>query len=105
MADTNQHVVRFVTVSNREGFHSRPVMRFVDVAQRFEADIQVVSMSRQEETIDGKSAMELMLLGAVQGTRLRITACGPDAAQAADALVALVNDHFGINYDETSTSS
>ena len=105
MADSSQHVVRDVTISNREGFHSRPVMRFVDVAQRFVADIQVVSLAKEDETVNGKSAMELMLLGAVKGTRLRVTARGPDAEEAAAALVALVNDHFGIDYDAEPSGS
>lgn len=105
MAASNEQVVRDVTISNREGFHSRPVMRFVDLAQSFAADVHVVSLAREEETVDGKSAMELMLLGAVKGTVLRITARGPDAAAAADALVNLVNDHFGIDYDAEPSQS
>ena len=99
MAESSQEIVRDVTISNREGFHSRPVMRFVDVAQGFDSDIQVVSLKQPHETVDGKSAMELMMLGAVKGTVLRITARGPDAAAAAAALVTLINDHFDIDYD------
>ncbi len=105
MGESQRQVVRDVTISNREGFHSRPVMKFVDVAQRFTADIQVVSLAKADETVDGKSAMELMLLGAVKGTRLRITALGSDAEQAADALVALVTDHFDIDYDAKPSGS
>ena len=80
-------------------------MRFVDVAQRFVADIQVVSLAKLHETVDGKSAMELMLLGATHGTRLRVTAQGPDAEEAVNALVALVGDHFGINYGDAAEPS
>ena len=105
MAESSQHAVRDVTISNREGLHARPVMRFVDVAQRFVSDVQVVSLKKEDESVDGKSAMELMLLGAVKGTRLRITARGSDAEAAADALVALVNDHFDIDYDADSSGS
>lgn len=105
VGESSQQVVRDVTISNREGFHSRPVMKFVDVAQRFVADIRVVSLTKEDETVDGKSAMELMLLGAVKGTRLRITARGPDAEEAASALIALVRDHFDIDYDAEPSGS
>jgi len=49
--------------------------------------------------------MELMLLGATHGTRLRVTAQGPDAEEAVNALVALVGDHFGINYGDAAEPS
>ncbi len=92
-----EQVAREVTITHRQGFHTRPVMKFVDMAQRFVAEISVVSLTREEEAVDGKSAMELMLLGATQGTRLRISAVGPDAAGAVDALVELVRTCFDLD--------
>jgi phosphotransferase system HPr (HPr) family protein len=70
-------------------------MKFVDVAKRFVSDVSVCNVSKGTETVDGKSAMEMMLLEATQGSVLRIIARGADAEQAADALAALVRDSFG----------
>lgn len=70
-------------------------MKFVDLAQTFKSDIMVQTTKNSATRVDGKSAMEMMLLGANRGTILRITATGPDAVIAADALVDLVNNRFG----------
>jgi phosphotransferase system HPr (HPr) family protein len=72
-------------------------MKFVDVAQQFQADITVSSTKDTQKTVDGKSAMELMLLGATDGTTLRIVAIGSDAQNAVDDLVELVRTEFGLN--------
>jgi phosphocarrier protein len=69
----------------------------VDLAQRFSSDVRVTALSDAGETVDGKSAMELMLLGATAGTTLRIEAAGPDAKAALEALVNLVKNSFDIN--------
>jgi len=85
-----------VAVPNREGLHARPVMRFVDLASRFRAEVTVSNISGSKERVDGKSAMQMMLLEAVQGAVLRIEARGEDAAEAVKALAALVSKSFGM---------
>ena len=92
MDASSQHAEVEVTVSNRQGFHARPITRFVDVAMGFSSDIKV---QKDRETVDGKSPMEMMLLAAVQGTVLRLIADGPDAPDAVAALYKLINDKFG----------
>lgn len=96
MADSHV-VVREVSVVNSEGFHARPVMMFVDKAVSFDASILVTNTSRGDEALDGKSAMELMLLDAPKGARIRIQADGKDAVKAADALSALIAGGFSID--------
>ncbi len=95
MADTSDRVVREVTIVHPEGLHTRPVMSFVDTAQRFDSVVRVNSLNKPNEIVDGKSAMEMMLLEATQGSVLRITAWGQDARETADALAALVEAGFG----------
>jgi len=85
---------RDVEIRNAEGLHARPVMRFVDLASGFASEIRVTNVTRGGETADGKSAMQMMLLEATQGSVLRIEAKGPDARKAVDALAALVDAHF-----------
>jgi phosphotransferase system HPr (HPr) family protein len=69
-------------------------MRFVDLASRFEAAVTVRNVSGADETVDGKSAMHMMLLEATRGSVLRIEARGADAQEAVEALAALVGSGF-----------
>ncbi len=103
--DTGGGVSREVVVPNREGMHARPGMRFVDLASTFGCEIHVLNVTRQGERVDGKSAMQIMLLEAVCGHTLRIDACGADAREAVDALAALVSDAFGMGDDAAGLSS
>ena len=83
---------RIVIVGNSLGLHMRPVMRFVDLANQFQSRIGV---KKGKRVSDGKNPMELMLLEATRGTELEIQADGPDAADAVDALAALLKSGFG----------
>ena len=97
MADVPREAVREATIRNREGLHARPVMRFVDVASKFRSAIAVTNVSKRCETVDGKSAMHMMLLEATQGSVLRIEARGDDAEAAVEALAKLVESGFDAN--------
>jgi phosphocarrier protein len=89
---------RVVIVSNALGLHARAAARFVHVATRFTSQVRV---TRDAKVMDGKSIMGILLLAAARGTRLTISADGPDATEAVDALAQLVESGFG----ETSGSS
>jgi phosphocarrier protein HPr len=81
-----------VEIKNADGLHMRPAMQFVDIANRFECDITV---SNGENNVDGKSIMQMSMLAATCGTRLKIRAEGPDAQKAVDVLRDLVEEkHF-----------
>ena len=77
-----------VVVSNPQGFHLRPMGAFAQLASRFESSVKV---SREGQSVNGKSILDLMLLAAVQGTELTLEVAGPDAQAALDALVNLLN--------------
>jgi len=94
LSDAQAQAVRDVKVGNTEGLHARPVMRFIDVASRYQSKVSVRNVSRRGEKVDGKSAMQMMLLEATQGSVLRIEACGADAAAAVEALAQLVESGF-----------
>lgn len=95
MSQTTPEAVREVKVPNKEGLHARPVMRFVDLASTFASDVSVANVTRQGEQVDGKSAMQMMLLEASIDNVLRISARGHDASAAVDALATLVSSSFG----------
>ena len=76
-----------VEIKSADGLHMRPAMQFVDVANQFECDITV---SNGENDVDGKSIMQMSILAATCGTKLRIKAEGADAEEAIKALRELV---------------
>ena len=96
MSDADSVTAREATVPNTEGLHARPVMRFVELASTFTSTISVRNVSRSAETVDGKSAMQMMLLEATQGCVLRIEARGTDAPEAVDKLASLVEAGFDL---------
>ena len=85
-------VIRSVQVTNALGLHARAAARFVHLATRFNSQIRV---SRDSKVMDGKSIMGILLLAAARGTRLTISADGPDETTAVDSLVELVASGFG----------
>lgn len=84
-------VTEQVTVVNALGLHARAAARFVHHAGQFQSQIKV---TRGSQTVDGKSILGLLLLAAARGTTLEITADGPDARAAVDALVQLAARGF-----------
>ncbi len=92
MAETPKAVEREVEIVNQAGLHARPVMKFVDLAGTFDSTI---SVDNGQEKVDGKSAMEMMLLEGTKGKKLHITATGSDAEVMVEALAELVAGGFG----------
>lgn len=88
-----------VTIKNPEGLHMRPAGLFVDLANTFTSDI---SVSHNDMSVDAKSIMQMTMLAATCGARLKIQATGADAQQAAEALYALVECEFS---DDSTTVS
>jgi phosphocarrier protein HPr len=76
-----------VEIKNADGLHMRPAMQFVDLASRFDC---TVTVSNDQTEADGKSIMQMSMLAATCGTRLRIRTQGPDAEKAVEALRELV---------------
>jgi phosphotransferase system HPr (HPr) family protein len=77
-----------LTVKNKQGLHARPAALFVQVANRFEANITV---SRDEEKVNGKSIMGILMLGAEQGSEIILEADGKDAEAALVELERVVD--------------
>jgi phosphocarrier protein len=82
-----------VTVPNKLGLHARPATIFVETASSKKSQIKVRRCD-QNEAVDGKSVLHMMLLAATEGTKIEITAHGCDADEAVDALVKLVSSGF-----------
>ena len=67
-----------LVVQNKMGIHARPAAMIVRITNRFKADIFV---EKDDEQVNGKSIMALMMLAAGKGSKVRFIASGPDAAQ------------------------
>ena len=76
---------RTVIVSNPAGLHARPSAAIVKAVGRFQSKVRIRGRS---ETVDAGSILELMALGAAHGDELILTAKGPDAEEALNAVVA-----------------
>ncbi len=79
------------TINNKLGLHARPAALFVKVSNRFESEIWV---EKDNEQVNGKSIMGLMMLAAGQGSKVLVTAKGDDAEQAIEGLEALIVNDF-----------
>jgi phosphocarrier protein HPr len=84
-------VSRVIVIRNEQGLHARPAEMFARRAMQFKARIELVHEGRR---IEAKSIINLLTLGATQGTQLVLEADGEDADQACEALSRLVDDGF-----------
>ena len=82
---------RTVEIVNERGLHARASAKFVKLASTFDAEVQV---SRDGSTVDARSIMGLMMLAAGIGSTIEISAEGPEAEAALEALCDLVNRKF-----------
>lgn len=89
------NVSRDIVVSNSNGLHARPAMQFVDVANTFSSSIVVRRLGEPAVEADGKSVMQMIVLEATEGTKLRIEASGDDAEEAVARLAELFDCKFG----------
>jgi phosphocarrier protein HPr len=83
---------REMQIVNRKGLHARATAKFVQCVDRFNADVKV---TRCGETVGGDSIMGILTLGAGVGSTIMVSASGPEARGALDALAALVSGRFG----------
>ncbi|WP_314100980.1 HPr family phosphocarrier protein, partial [uncultured Frigoribacterium sp.] len=81
-------VERSAVLVNASGLHARPAAELVTRASRFQADVTV-------NGVDAKSLLRIMGLGLGIGSTVSLMATGPDAQQAVDDLVELIEGGFG----------
>lgn len=80
-----------ITIINKLGLHARAASKLVATASSFESKVLI---SRDEQLIDGKSIMAVLMLSATKGTELDIITDGNDEEEAAQALINLINNRF-----------
>ncbi len=92
MAD-NDTQTRVFEIQNQYGIHARPAALFVKTAGKYDVDVTV---EKDGNSVSGKSIMGLMTLEASRGSKLTVSATGPEAEQLLDELQAL----FEAGFDE-----
>ena len=84
-------ISRELLIINKRGLHARASAKFVQMVERFDAEVWV---TRGAETVGGTSIMGLMMLSAGPGTSIIVSAVGPEAQAALDAITELVASKF-----------
>ncbi len=88
-----QSVERILLVQNQMGIHARPAAMIVRAANKYQSDML---FEKDDEQVNGKSIMGLMMLAASKGSEIKAIASGNDANQALDELEKL----FASKFDE-----
>ena len=89
---TDAKATATVKIKNKLGLHIRPSRHFSALAKSWDA---VVTVRNKDRTASADSQLDLLMLLASEGTELEISATGPQAEEAIDSLVKLVDDRFG----------
>ena len=84
-------ISRELLIVNKRGLHARASAKFVQMVERFNAEVWV---TRGNETVGGTSIMGLMMLAAGPGTIITVSAAGPEAEAAILAIGELVAGKF-----------
>lgn len=98
VVDEDHHEIR-LTVNNRLGLHARPAAKLVSTAGRFQAQIRI---EKEGKTISAKSINQVVTLAVRKGDEILISAEGPDAPAALQALQKLAESNFGESDREAS---
>src|SRR5690554_2042142 len=88
---TSQEVEKTLVVQNKMGIHARPAAMIVKAANRYSSE---VFFEKDEELVNGKSIMGLMMLAAGHGSKLRVIATGNDAEGLMQEVEALFTRKF-----------
>lgn len=83
---------RRVTVASKSGLHARPAAVFVQEAKRFQS---AVTVAKDGKTVNAKSILSVLTLGAGQGDQVVLAAEGSDADTAVESLASLLEQDLG----------
>lgn len=85
-------IEREVEITNRLGLHARAAAKLVHIAGRHRSRVVLV---RDEEEVDAKSILGVLLLAAGQGSKLVVRCEGEDELPALESITTLIADRFG----------
>ena len=85
-------VRKIFKITNKQGLHARPAALFVRTAARYSSEIWV---TKDDDEVNGKSIMGLMMLAAEYGSEVEVRAEGEDEEAAIKELDRLFSGGFG----------
>ena len=88
----SEPLVREFEIVNQRGLHARASAKFVQLVSNYHAEVRV---EKDGVSVGGTSIMGLMMLAATPGSSIQVTAAGPEAIAALDALGTLIAEKFG----------
>ncbi|MCQ9616472.1 HPr family phosphocarrier protein [Paenalcaligenes niemegkensis] len=83
-----------IIISNKLGLHARAAAKLTQLASQYKSEIFI---ARQQQRVNAKSIMGVMMLAAGLGVTVTLDAEGDDAEQALEAIKILFDDKFGEN--------
>ena len=92
-ASATHAAIKELVVQNKMGIHARPAAMIVRITNKFKAEVFV---EKDDEQVNGKSIMGLMMLAAAKGSKIKFIATGEDAPQMLNEIEAL----FARKFDE-----
>ena len=83
-----KRVEKKIIVKNKQGLHARPAALFVQIANKYDATVKVV---KDEQIVNGKSIMGILMLAAEKDSEVTLIAEGADSEEAVQELEVLLN--------------
>jgi phosphocarrier protein HPr len=84
-------ITKTIEIQNRLGLHARAAAKLVHTSSRFQSAVRI---RKDDEEVDGKSILGILLLAAAQGTRIQLTVDGADEREACAAVEDLIARRF-----------
>lgn len=84
-------ITKALPIINKLGLHARAAAKLVNTASLYKCNITI---SKDEQSINGKSIMGVMMLAAAKGSTISVATDGVDEAQAMEAIEQLVAARF-----------
>lgn len=78
---------REIVIKYKEGLHAKPIADFVNRAQKFKSEVKII---KEGNTVNGKSILSMLTLGASFNTKLTLCVKGLDEMKAIDILTKLL---------------
>lgn len=82
---------RSFVIVNKLGLHARAAAQLVKLAEQFSSDVRI---GKDDQVVNGKSIMGLMMLAASKDTTIDVEATGDDAEAMLDAIGELIASRF-----------
>lgn len=82
-------VSKMAVIKNKTGLHARPASNLVAFAKKFKSDVFLINGTKKA---NAKSIINILTLGAKQGTELEVAAEGEDEAQAVEQMVEFIDN-------------